>query len=653
MANPRIEVEIGAVIDGLRKGIGESVKIIETLENQARDLEKALKEATDLDTIGRLNQDLAKTRNALSQLRTTGVEPLTKATSQYNAVGVDFARIIQDAPFGIIGVGNNITQLATSFQNLGEKGDSAGKKFKLALSSIFSAGNLVTLGISTLVTALTVLQQQGFFKTGDAAESLTDKLEKYREKLETIKRLSIEGQSNSQKEIQNFQLLRAQAENTNVSQEKRLQAVRNLQKTYPDYLGNLTQEQILTGNVGDAYNNLTKEIVATAKARAFSEQIAKNSLTTLSIISQEEERALKILQERDKLESIRASKEFATGQDLLALKQQENIQQQRINELIKEQTDSALERGKVEEENQKLIGKINSELSNGATFTKAQNDQKKESVKLEDELISRIEQANKLRDEALKGLSKLTAESFKQGQLSGDPLQNVSTSPLGGLILAAKQIQIEADRANKALKNIGKVELQFNEGSFEESVNKFDQAIIDANSRFVARLTEFNQNASDILTNGVVNTIGNFAFAIGDALGSGENVLKAAGGALLSGVASILDQLGQAAIAAGVGMIAIKKAFSNPFTAIAAGGALIALAGFIKAKVGKATGSIGGGGGSSIGTSGVGGGSGSAFAGGAVGGIFDQNREFNLVSVVRGNDIVLVSERAMDRVNKG
>jgi len=188
MANPQIQVEIGAVIDDLRKGFGESVKIIETLENQARDLEKALNEATDLDTIGRLNQDLAKTRNALSQLRTTGVEPLTKATSQYNAVGVDFARIIQDAPFGIIGVGNNITQLAGSFQQLKNSSTSTGAALKTALSSIIAPTNLLVLGVSAVTTAFT-LYSQGAFGATKEVESLDQAQKDFNDTLQETDKL--------------------------------------------------------------------------------------------------------------------------------------------------------------------------------------------------------------------------------------------------------------------------------------------------------------------------------------------------------------------------------------------------------------------------------------------------------------------------------
>jgi hypothetical protein len=87
MANPRIEVEIGANVVGLTNGVNTAT--------------------SQLDKLGKAAQTTAPQ-----------VQKLTQATQGYNSVGVDFARIVQDAPFGIIGVGNNITQLAGSFQVL-------------------------------------------------------------------------------------------------------------------------------------------------------------------------------------------------------------------------------------------------------------------------------------------------------------------------------------------------------------------------------------------------------------------------------------------------------------------------------------------------------------------------------------------------------
>lgn len=192
MANPRIEVEIGAVIDGLKQGFGESVKIIDKLEEQARDLEKALRSATDLQTIQRLNVDLAKNRDALAQLRASGIEPLTKATSQYNSVGTDFARIIQDAPFGIIGVGNNITQLAGSFQNLKNQTGSTGQALKTAFSSIFSSANLLVLGVSAVTTALTVYSMTAK-DTGGSVDDLKQSQDDFNESLKETDQLLKQG----------------------------------------------------------------------------------------------------------------------------------------------------------------------------------------------------------------------------------------------------------------------------------------------------------------------------------------------------------------------------------------------------------------------------------------------------------------------------
>jgi hypothetical protein len=160
-------------------------------------------------------------------------------------------------------------------------------------------------------------------------------------------------------------------------------------------------------------------------------------------------------------------------------------------------------------------------------------------------------------------------------------------------------------------------------------------------SRFIASLREFNEEASNILSNGVSLTIGDFAFSIGEAIGRGESVLKSAGAALLGGIAQILNQLGQAAISIGVGMLAIKKAFTNPFTAIAAGAALIALAGVISSQVPRITQGIGGG--SGVGTSGVG--QATQFTGGGVQ-FNDPNREIRLIAETDGAKLKYVIDQS-------
>jgi phage-related protein len=174
---------------------------------------------------------------------------------------------------------------------------------------------------------------------------------------------------------------------------------------------------------------------------------------------------------------------------------------------------------------------------------------------------------------------------------------------------------------------------------------------------FLLSLQDFNLQVSEILTSGVQNAIGDFAFSIGEAIGQGGGVIETLGSTLLNSIAQIANQLGQAAIGIGISMIAIKKAFTNPFTAIAAGTALIALAGFISKQVPKITSGIGGGG--SVGGVGSGGGSfarggqGQTFAGSQTSGLFESERFISLAlePVISGDQIRFVLDQSNQRRN--
>jgi hypothetical protein len=264
MANPRIDVDVVANVAGVASGVSAAT--------------------SQLDKLGKAAQATAPK-----------FENLAKTTSRYNSVGIDFARVIQDAPFGIIGVGNNIQQLAQSFSTLGKAGDSLSSKFKLALGQIFASGNLLILGVSLLTTGLTILAQKGFFNSEKAAKSLSDRLKDYEETLDSVSKATLKGVQNSEGQLQKFKALTAQAQNLNVSDKNRLAAVNELQKQYPEYLGNLTKEQILTGQVGDSYDILTKQIIANAKAKAFSDEITKNSSDLRTIEKEQNQTANEIL----------------------------------------------------------------------------------------------------------------------------------------------------------------------------------------------------------------------------------------------------------------------------------------------------------------------------------------------------------------------
>jgi hypothetical protein len=383
----------------------------------------------------------------------------------------------------------------------------------------------------------------------------------------------------------------------------------------------LTNEQILTGQVGTAYDQLTKSIVATAKARAFSDTIAKNSLDLLTIEQKAQQNVTDILDKQAKLAPLLAAQanqasksrgEF-TGLDLQILDLQKEIR-----DLQLDQVENIENANKLKTESQVLESKITEQISNGAKFTNQANESRKESIKLEDELIARIELANRLRQDSQKKLEVLAPKALDQSpvfkefniQLAGNPV--------------------------------------------EDAVSQADQKVIDGLSKMRSSLSNFNAEASSILTQGIAMGIGDLAFALGDALASGANVVDALGPVLLGSIAGVLNQLGQLAIATGVAVEGIKTALTslNPAVAIAAGVALVALAGFVSSKAKSLGSGKKGGGGSFSGTSGVS--QGTSFSGqGATGLQFDRTLGLTGEFKVKGQDLVYVFNEANSRNQRG
>ena len=292
----------------------------------------------------------------------------------------EFTRIVQDAPFGIIGMANNVQQFAGNFGQLAIQAGGAGNAVKIALKTMVTGINPAILAVTAITTAWT-LYQQGVFDSKEETVDFADALEDFKKTLDGVSRATLEGAGNAEKEAQKFQLLRAQAENANVPLEKRIEAVKELQKDYPDYLGNLTQEQILTGKVGTAYDDLTKSIIATAKARAFSDEIAKNSLEALTIEERAQGRINQILEKRAQIEEANAKAESLQGKagETARIERETAIGrairlEKEIVELGKEQVTDVMEMGKLNEENLRLQENITKQISEGAIFTKATKD---------------------------------------------------------------------------------------------------------------------------------------------------------------------------------------------------------------------------------------------------------------------------------------
>lgn len=127
-------------------------------------------------------------------------------------------------------------------------------------------------------------------------------------------------------------------------------------------------------------------------------------------------------------------------------------------------------------------------------------------------------------------------------------------------------------------------------------IDKAAMQALTAKLKLQEALDEVNKSLNNVINSQVTDGISDAFASIGKSLATGSDLFKSLGQSLLSSFGKILSELGKQMIQYGVGLLAIKIAMKslNPYVAIAAGAALVALGAGISATVSKQSESIGG-----------------------------------------------------------
>jgi methyl-accepting chemotaxis protein len=554
MSSPRIEVEIVAKVEGLTAGVNTATG--------------------QLDKLGKSAEGTAPKFGRLSD-----------ATRNYNAVGVNFARLIQDAPFGIIGVGNNITALAESFDQARNKGQS----FTQILGGIFSSGNLVTLGISALVTAWTLYEQNAkkaesiTDKTSEAFKELSDQIDKTASTLATV-----------------------------------------------EFASKIVEDQLLLIKSTDKTSTIFRDF-GTATEEAF-QKLNPQQLTQIKTTFQE----LANVQ----IQNIGNQLGYNRKQvlEFIASLKGNTAEFEKLDPKIR---DSVSSYNSLQEKVKIAGGQLEFFNDKAEKLPKGKTALEKYSEKW-DEFNLRQEIAREFQDKLTESTKNYQKEIDKVARAIGD------VQKFGKQVSVKIKTEVEGFEEETAgpmpFKNfLDLVAFQLDKlPQLEERVSDFAKTINDLLKGSVTdAFIDLGYTIGETLASG-----GNVLKAVGGSL------LKSFG-KFLGQFGQQLIAYGVAASAFGKVSLALANPGSAIIAAplaIAAGIALTAIAGVIGGLGRKGPGGGGGGGGAGGGSAAAGG---TSFAGGGQGALFQQNRDLNGELVVRGQDLVYVFGQANDRINKG
>lgn len=320
MAEERLSIIIDAQTKDSLKGFGDIIKgldsaenatlsfnkSLETLQNELKSLKKSLTSATDINTIAKLNSDIQRvTESIRKQSDATAIlansnAKLTSSTANALPALTNFGRVIQDAPFGILGVANNIDPLVTSFQSLQKQTGSTTKALGAMLSSLAGPAG-IGIGISIATSLMITFGDEilNFVRGTDDAIENTDEFKK-----------SLDGfQESAAKEIIRFKELTTAAADATLPIKQRKEAVDELQKSYPAYIGNLTQEDILAGKIGVAYDALIKSLQAKIALQATEEKL-------IPLLKEQLDIGIKLAQAEKAIEAAKKDKLSTTDAEI-------------------------------------------------------------------------------------------------------------------------------------------------------------------------------------------------------------------------------------------------------------------------------------------------------------------------------------------------
>jgi hypothetical protein len=564
-----LEIQIGADSSNLDKEISKVEKQLNDLKKQQASNIKLGLDTTALksqisDATTKLNGLKGSVNNSAAAFNNH-----SKATANGGNTLMQFSRIAQDAPFGIIGIGNNLTATAESFGHLAKSSGGAGNALKAVASSIMGTGGIL-LAVSLVTTGLTIMAQKGL-TVSDVFQMLSGN---FNQAAQDIKKAYEESSKSALGEVASIKAVIAVAQDDTKSRRERLQAVEDLQKQYPAYFGNLSTEQIMYGDLSKEIGGVAKALIAKGVAEKISDKagdaLYKQYQINARLIKAKEDLAIAEKNYNDERSSWDNS-----AQHFELLREYRNIRDEARNTLqdVRKEWISSEKQVKQYENTLKNVTGTITKSNLGESEAKAAAAAAKKAA---------AERARIAAAEAKKA-AKIAAEAANR--TNPEITNNLKAADLVGL--DDKEFQLAKDRIDRdgtLIKTYGKA------GQFvAANLKAAKEAVTTETVEMEQTLAEFSNNAQSIIFGSLTDTFGQLGTAIGNALATGGNVLSAVGKTLLAGLGKFISEMGGLLIQ--YGTMAVVKGKLD--LAMKAGGKLAIAAGVGAIAVGIAAKAVG------------------------------------------------------------
>ena len=539
------------------------------------------------------------------------LDKVSKAQKGAGTVAMEFNRIIQDAPFGMMGISNNLTQLSDNYKtyanNVRQSALEQGKSisnfqiFKGAVAGVLSPINLFSLGLSAVTSGI-ILYNQWKQKANKATKESTDKFKELNDSLSNLSTTMYKAAQQSGAEVAQLGTLYKVTQDVTQSTGARKKAAKDLIDQYPALFGKFSQEQIMLGQAKTAYDEVSKSIIATARAQAAYGRIGEKASQQLAI--DETNRSLQkeialldvAIQRQESLttagKSAGAVSESVESGNVARLN---NLYSER-SDILKQVSGNLLDRAKLQEDINQLEGFAATNQANTIALTEKQAQATKELGKSYADLLNDIKGASLSEyDRKVFEIGVKYEGIFKQIQKIGDASRKADAF---GLATQNRQFEVLNAQADRFLGTTKNLQLSGLSGLSNSAITipaqiKFDADFSSLNERVTSSIqraselakekaNELAQSYNQIISGAVFN----IAESIGQSFAESDNILASIGASVLSTAGGFLKSLGKIAIEEGIMVAGMGKALAaavaalkslNPYVAIAAGAALVAI----------------------------------------------------------------------------